>query len=59
MQNGIGISKRGDLIMDLEDAIVEQRPNCMSGSGLTESRDKRLQSHIHHRLAELEGYYFL
>ncbi|KAH7856443.1 hypothetical protein Vadar_001502 [Vaccinium darrowii] len=53
-KNGIGISKRGDLIMDLEDAIVEQRPNCMSGSGLTESRDKRLQSHIHHRLAELE-----
>ncbi|KAE9453151.1 hypothetical protein C3L33_14925, partial [Rhododendron williamsianum] len=52
--NGLGILKRGDLIIELEDALVKQRANCSSGSGLTESRDKRLQSHIQHRLAELE-----
>ncbi|KAI8566235.1 hypothetical protein RHMOL_Rhmol02G0024400 [Rhododendron molle] len=53
-KNGLGILKRGDLIIELDDALVKQRPNCLSGSGLTESRDKRLQSHIQHRLAELE-----
>ncbi|XP_058192879.1 probable ATP-dependent DNA helicase CHR12 [Rhododendron vialii] len=53
-KNGLGILKRGNLIIELEDALVKQRPNCLSGSGLTESRDKRLQSHIQHRLAELE-----
>ncbi|KAL6970393.1 hypothetical protein U1Q18_030093 [Sarracenia purpurea var. burkii] len=51
---GLGISEREDLMMDLEAALVEQRSNCMPGFGLTESRDIRLQSHIQHRLTELE-----
>ncbi|XP_058208498.1 probable ATP-dependent DNA helicase CHR12 isoform X2 [Rhododendron vialii] len=50
----IGISKEGDLMAALQNALVKQRPNCMSGFDLTESRDKRLQSHIQHRLSELE-----
>lgn len=45
----------GDLITELEDAIVKQRPNCMSGFVLGESREKRYQGRILHRLHELEG----
>lgn len=48
-------SYRGDLLADFEDSLLEQRPNCMSGSGLSISRENRFQSHIQHRLAELEG----
>ncbi|OVA12559.1 SNF2-related [Macleaya cordata] len=48
------ISDRGNLMTDLEDAVVKQRPICMSGSGLRESVENRLQSHIQHRLSELE-----
>ncbi|GMP56492.1 hypothetical protein CsSME_00020957 [Camellia sinensis var. sinensis] len=54
VSDGVDISKGGALMMDLEDALVKQRPNCMSGSGLTKSRDVRLQSHIQHRLTELK-----
>ncbi|CAL5347182.1 unnamed protein product [Camellia sinensis] len=54
VSDDLGISKEGDLLVDLEDALVKQRPNCMSGFGLTESRDNRLNSHIQHRLSELE-----
>ncbi|KAA8524224.1 hypothetical protein F0562_010647 [Nyssa sinensis] len=39
---------------DLEDALVKQRPSCISGFGLTESRESRSQSHIQHRLTELK-----
>ena len=49
-------SPKGDLLADFEDALFEQRPNCMSGSGLTALRENRYQSHIQHRLTELEGY---
>ena len=59
MQDGPGISGGGDLIIDLGDALVKQRPNCTSGIELTKSRENRLQSHIQHRLTQLEGYYFL
>ena len=34
VQDGPGISGRGDLIIDLNDGLVKQRPNCMSGSEL-------------------------
>ncbi|CAL5395491.1 unnamed protein product [Camellia sinensis] len=54
VSDGVDISKGGALMMDLEDALVKQRPNCMSGSGLTKSRDVRLQSQIQHRLTELK-----
>lgn len=47
-----------DLLADLEDALLNQRQNCMSGAGLIESREKRYQSHIQHRLTELEGDWF-
>ncbi|KAH7522353.1 hypothetical protein FEM48_Zijuj07G0129300 [Ziziphus jujuba var. spinosa] len=43
-----------DLLKDLEDALLKQRPNCMSSFELTKSRDNRHQSHIQHRLNELE-----
>lgn len=52
------VSRGGDLIIDLDDALVKQRPNCMSGFGLTDLRENRLQSQIQHRLTELEGYYY-
>ncbi|KAK7860436.1 putative atp-dependent dna helicase chr12 [Quercus suber] len=47
-------SPKGDLLADFEDALLEQRPNCMSGFGLTALRENRYQSHIQHRLTELE-----
>ncbi|KAF8392449.1 hypothetical protein HHK36_022791 [Tetracentron sinense] len=54
VKGGPDIFCGGDLITDLEDALVHQRPNCMSGLKLTESRESRLHSHIQHRLTELE-----
>ncbi|KAG6664462.1 hypothetical protein I3843_02G081600 [Carya illinoinensis] len=48
-------SYKGDLLADFEDSLLEQRPNCMSGSGLTIARENRYQSHIQHRLTELEA----
>lgn len=56
IQDGPGISGGGDLIMELDDALVKQRPNFTSGHELIKSRENRLQSHIQHRLTELEGY---
>ena len=47
--DGPGISDIGDLIIDLNDGLVKQRPNCMSGSELIKSRENHLQSHIQHR----------
>lgn len=44
-----------DLMMDLEDALSKQRPNCSSGLKLEEARKNRYQSQIQHRLHELEG----
>ena len=29
IQDGPGISGRGDLIIDLNDGLVKQRPNCI------------------------------
>lgn len=50
-------SSGGDnLLADLEDALLNQRQNCTSGVGLIESGEKRYQSHIQHRLAQLEGH---
>ena len=51
------ISGRGDLIIDLNDGLVKQWPNFMSGSELIKSRENHLHSHIQHRLTELQGYY--
>ncbi|XP_059632539.1 probable ATP-dependent DNA helicase CHR12 [Cornus florida] len=53
-KNGTGILNEVDLLVDLEDALVKQRQYCMSSSRLTESRENRFQSHILHRLTELE-----
>ncbi|XP_020534146.1 probable ATP-dependent DNA helicase CHR12 isoform X2 [Jatropha curcas] len=49
-----GILVGGDLMMEFEDALSKQRSNCMSGSLLMESREKRYQGHILHRVHELE-----
>lgn len=49
-----GISSYGDLIMEFEDAVVKQRPKCMSSSALTELNESRVQSRVEHRLTELE-----
>ncbi|KAM6545390.1 hypothetical protein CsatB_026126 [Cannabis sativa] len=43
-----------ELLPELQEALLKQRSNCMSSFELTESRDKRYQSHIQHRLTELE-----
>ena len=42
---------------EFEDALSKQRPNCMSGFALAELRGNRYQSHILHRINELEGCY--
>ncbi|KAL4600126.1 hypothetical protein ACB092_11G175500 [Castanea dentata] len=47
-------SPKGDLLADFGDALLEQRPNCMSGFGLTALRENLYRSHIQHRLTELE-----
>ncbi|XP_030536078.1 probable ATP-dependent DNA helicase CHR12 [Rhodamnia argentea] len=43
-----------DLLAEFEDALLRQRINCMSGSKLAESKEKRLQSQVQHRISELE-----
>ena len=57
-QDDSGIHIGGDLMAEFEDALSKQRSNCMSGSFLRESREKRYQGHILHRLHELEGSHF-
>ncbi|KAK3440831.1 hypothetical protein EUGRSUZ_B01100 [Eucalyptus grandis] len=47
-------SGRRDLLAEFEDALLRQRINCMSGSKLAESMEKRLQSQVQHRISELE-----
>ena len=54
MQDDIGDS-REDLLTDLEDALLKQHPNCVSGSKLEKARENRYQNQIQHRLNELEG----
>lgn len=54
MQEAHG-SYKGDLLADFEESLLEQRPNCMSGSELRVSTENRYQSHIQRRLTELEG----
>ncbi|KAF2285371.1 hypothetical protein GH714_003271 [Hevea brasiliensis] len=54
LQDDPGIPVGGDLMTNLEDALSKQRPKCMSGFVLGESREKRYQGHILHRLRELE-----
>lgn len=54
-QGASGLSAPGCLMAELEDALAKQRPNCMSDSALSKSRENRLESHIQHRLTELEG----
>ena len=48
---------KGHLLMDLEDALRTQRPHCMTALSLRELKESRLQSHIEHRLKELEGFF--
>ncbi|KAI3983709.1 hypothetical protein MKX01_001113 [Papaver californicum] len=43
-----------DLMEEFEDALVKQRRNCVSGSGLRKSGEVRLRTNIQHRLSELE-----
>ncbi|XP_022762039.1 probable ATP-dependent DNA helicase CHR12 isoform X2 [Durio zibethinus] len=47
-------SKKDDLLLELDDALSQQRSKCMSGFGLAESKENSYQSHIRHRLNELE-----
>lgn len=42
--------------MELEDALIMQRPDCMTALSLRELKETRLQSHIQHRLKQLEGF---
>ncbi|GMI95145.1 chromatin remodeling 12 [Hibiscus trionum] len=48
------ISEKDGLLCDLDGALSKQRSKCMSGFSLAESKENRYQSHIHHRLKELE-----
>ncbi|KAK6913901.1 hypothetical protein RJ641_021222 [Dillenia turbinata] len=53
-KDGLENSDVDELLLELESALVRQRPNCSTGAVLTEQQDSRLQSHIQHRLTELE-----
>ncbi|KAJ8565858.1 hypothetical protein K7X08_008434 [Anisodus acutangulus] len=54
MRNGPGMGSYGELIADFEYSLLRQRSSCTSGSGLTKLKEDRFQSHIQHRLTELE-----
>ncbi|KAJ4722406.1 Chromatin structure-remodeling complex protein SYD [Melia azedarach] len=54
LQDGPKILNGSDLLTDFENALSKQRSKCMSGFALTESRESHYQSHIQHRLNELE-----
>ncbi|KAL3505887.1 hypothetical protein ACH5RR_031269 [Cinchona calisaya] len=54
VKDGSGISSYGDLMADFEVAVLKQRQSCISGSGLAELKENRIQSHIQRRLTELE-----
>ncbi|CAN0856648.1 Probable ATP-dependent DNA helicase CHR12 [Linum grandiflorum] len=53
-QEGPEISVKGDLMAEFEDALSNQRSKFMSGSVLADSRMKRYQSTVEHRVNELE-----
>ncbi|KAJ0525093.1 putative DNA helicase chromatin remodeling SNF2 family [Helianthus annuus] len=44
----------GELMADLEDALVKQRSNRITGSEMAELRKNRIKSHIQSRLTQLE-----
>ncbi|KAM0016322.1 putative DNA helicase chromatin remodeling SNF2 family [Helianthus debilis subsp. tardiflorus] len=44
----------GELMADLEDALVKQRSNRITGSEMAELRKNRTESHIQSRLTQLE-----
>ncbi|KAM0016323.1 putative DNA helicase chromatin remodeling SNF2 family [Helianthus debilis subsp. tardiflorus] len=44
----------GELMADLEDALVKQRSNRITGSEMAELRKNRIESHIQSRLTQLE-----
>ncbi|XP_071741647.1 probable ATP-dependent DNA helicase CHR12 [Rutidosis leptorrhynchoides] len=44
----------GDLMADLEDALVKHRSSPMTGSEMEETRKSRIESHIQSRLTQLE-----
>ncbi|CAH1449703.1 unnamed protein product [Lactuca virosa] len=44
----------GDLMADLEEALVKHRSNHITGSEMAETRKKRIESHIQNRLTQLE-----
>ncbi|EOA19864.1 hypothetical protein CARUB_v10000115mg [Capsella rubella] len=45
----------GDLMSEFEDALLEQRRKCESGSRLAELKETRYKSRIQNRLSQLEG----
>ncbi|KAK1313760.1 Chromatin structure-remodeling complex protein SYD [Acorus calamus] len=49
-----GASTTGISMIDLEETLIEQRFNCMSGLALKKLRENRLNSRIQNRLSELE-----
>lgn len=55
MQGNLGISSYDELMLDFEDAVLEQRSSCLPVSRLSDLKESRFQSRIQHRLNELEG----
>ncbi|KAJ8766328.1 hypothetical protein K2173_022387 [Erythroxylum novogranatense] len=49
-----GMAVSGDLMADFENALANQRTKCESGALLRELKESRYQSHVLHRLKELE-----
>nr|XP_043628386.1 probable ATP-dependent DNA helicase CHR12 [Erigeron canadensis] len=52
--NDIPSSNGGDLIADLEDALVKHRSNHITGSEMAQVQNNRFQTHIQSRLTQLE-----
>lgn len=58
LQEKLGVSTYDELMLDFEDAVLKQRPDCLPSSKLSDIKETRFQSQINHRLTELEGSYF-
>ncbi|KAI4369630.1 hypothetical protein MLD38_018052 [Melastoma candidum] len=55
VEKGLGNYIGRDLIAEFEDSLLRQRMQCLSTGELAKSKVKRLQSHVQHRINELEG----
>lgn len=55
VQDSFDIPSYDELMLDFEDAVSNQRSNCLPVSKLSNLKESRFQTRIQRRLTELEG----